>query len=217
MPILFLDAAGTLFDLAEPVGDTYARIASSHGLLLDPSDLDRGFRTAFATLDPPLYSATSTGHESEVQWWRNLVKSVTQLPDSPRFEHFFTDLFQYYEEAEAWCLFPDTLPFLEVASSTHRLAVVSNFDARLHPILANLGLASYFERIVSSADAKSRKPDPRIFEHALREMAATPEEVLHIGDSWSADVEGARLAGLRAYHLRRPDSDLFDSGSIGKP
>ena len=34
---LFLDAAGTLFELSEPVGHSYARIALSHGFALDES------------------------------------------------------------------------------------------------------------------------------------------------------------------------------------
>lgn len=211
MPILFLDAAGTLFDLAEPVGDTYARIASSHGLLLDPNDLDRDFRVAFATLACPIYTQARTGHETETEWWRNLVKEVTRLPESPRFDRFFRELFQYYEEAEAWSLFPDTLPFLERAVTGHRLAVVSNFDRRLHLILANLGLASYFEKIISSADAKARKPDPEIFQYALREMSTSPEETLHIGDSQSADIEGAARSGMRAFRIRRPENNLLDA------
>jgi putative hydrolase of the HAD superfamily len=76
-----------------------------------------------------------------------------------------------------------------------RLAVVSNWDVELPEILAELGLAAYFDAVVTSAEAGAAKPDPRVFELALERLATAAQHALHVGDS-PADEEGARSAGL---------------------
>jgi HAD superfamily hydrolase (TIGR01509 family) len=76
-----------------------------------------------------------------------------------------------------------------------RLAVVSNWDVALHGYLEELGLADHFETVVTSAEAGTPKPHPRIFELALERLGVRPERALHIGDA-EADEEGARAAGM---------------------
>jgi len=77
-----------------------------------------------------------------------------------------------------------------------RLAVVSNWDIGLRDHLAALGLLSLFDAVVTSAEAEAAKPDPRIFQLALRRLGASANRTLHVGDS-DDDREGARAAGLR--------------------
>ena len=55
------------------------------------------------------------------------------------------------------------------------------------------------------------KPDPRLFEVAIRLIGCAPSELLHVGDSPRNDVYGASLAGARSVWLNRdgrlnPDS-----------
>lgn len=209
MKALFLDAAGTLFDLAEPVGAVYARFARKHGLNLSKEEAESRFRAAFKNLPDPVYEDFEDGHQCEMIWWRDLVLRVTQSADDDDFELFFQDLFSFYEKGKAWKLFPDTVAFLETAHEHFRLAVVSNFDSRLLPVLEELGLSSYFEVIISSAEARSRKPDPQIFQTALRKLNLPADQVLHIGDSQHADYQGARDAGLEAFHLQREKGALL--------
>jgi len=59
------------------------------------------------------------------------------------------------------------------------------------------GLARWLRFVISSADIGVRKPDPRIFHHALALLDTPPEEVWFIGDSWENDVAGA--AGLSIW------------------
>lgn len=211
MQALTLDAAGTLFDLAEPVGTVYARLAAQSGYHLEANSLDRRFRETFPRQSAPAYVDDCPGHVTERSWWRELVLKTTELADNERFEDFFNAAFAFYESPAAWQLFPDTIPFLDQAASHYRLAVVSNFDARLHPIIAGLGLGSYFEKVISSADAKSRKPDSAIFQRTLAELALPAHQICHIGDSEVADYRGARSAGLHAIHLRRPAETLLST------
>jgi HAD superfamily hydrolase (TIGR01662 family) len=104
-------------------------------------------------------------------------------------------------------LFPDVLPTLGwLRGRGTRLGVVTNrgfSGPRFHEELRDLGLEDLFEATVISCDLGYMKPHPRIFEHALELVNATPQETAMVGDSLRADVEGAKALGMTAI-WRRP-------------
>ena len=74
------------------------------------------------------------------------------------------------------------------------LAVVSNWDFGLPQQLEGLGLGDAV--VVTSAEAGTPKPDPAVFERALRRLAVQlPGRAMHVGDS-EADEAGSRAAGM---------------------
>ncbi len=85
------------------------------------------------------------------------------------------------------------------------LAVCSNWDWDLAQQVANVGLDTLVDEIVSSAHAGARKPHPRIFEHTLDRCRLEPPETLFVGDTWGPDVVGPLAAGIRPVHLFRDD------------
>ena len=82
-----------------------------------------------------------------------------------------------------------------------RLGVVSNSDGRVEQALAAAGLRKYFDVVVDSALVGVEKPDPRIFQAALKALNVKPEEALYVGDLYHVDVVGARAAGIEAVLL----------------
>ena len=92
-----------------------------------------------------------------------------------------------------------------------RLAVCSNFShsqtARF--VLERARLLAHFDPVVISEDVGIRKPRAEIFEAVLAGLGLAPGEVLHVGDSLSADVAGAAARGMRTAWLTRrvPDPD----------
>jgi putative hydrolase of the HAD superfamily len=199
--------------------------------------MHHAFCAAFRAAPPPDYSLHPSGHAAELAWWRKLAAAAltslggpaAQLPPSPRpttsdlptcdsprdppsFHSYFTSLLTHYAEPAAWSLYPEVPEFLAAASRHGPLAVVSNFDDRLAPILHGLGIGPAFDHIVTSAEARARKPDPAIFALALQRLPGprAPAEVAHCGDSHEADFEGAAAFGLRAFHLQRPAQNLLD-------
>lgn len=80
----------------------------------------------------------------------------------------------------------------------YRLGILSNFDyaARLRGLLEQHGIMDWFEAVAISADLGVRKPSRRAFAAALSACNVTAPGVLHVGDTWVADVEGALGAGL---------------------
>lgn len=79
-----------------------------------------------------------------------------------------------------------------------RMGMVSNIISTsvVPHVLIEYGISQYMECIVMSSDIGVRKPDPRIFEVALKEMGVTAEETGYVGDTISRDVIGAHNAGL---------------------
>lgn len=209
---LFLDAAGTLIEPAEPVADVYARTAADFGQLVEPAVVKRWFGVAFGGIGDPAYGAHADGDAAEREWWRRVVTTVFEKAlGTSELDGFlvpcFEALFEHYADPVAWRVFPEVPDMLaESRAAGLRLVVVSNFDLRLHGILAGHGL--YFDEVITSADARARKPDGAIFRMALERSGLQPHEVFHAGDSPVADIDGASAMGIDACLISRPASDL---------
>jgi putative hydrolase of the HAD superfamily len=111
-------------------------------------------------------------------------------------------------------IFPDAAPFLKWARR-HGLVcgVLSNADERYgDSILPMLGLShDELQFQCFSKDLKLEKPDARVFMAAINHGAVflptsepcAPSEVLHIGNDFAKDFEGARRVGIHAVLLDR--------------
>lgn len=60
------------------------------------------------------------------------------------------------------------------------------------------GIYSYFKTITTSDRCGYRKPDEKIFLHALRRARALPSESAYVGDDWRVDIEPALNLGFMA-------------------
>jgi len=80
-----------------------------------------------------------------------------------------------------------------------RVGIVSNnvLDEQQEKLRV-CSLDQFVDELVVSGEVGVSKPDPIIFRVALDRLGVTPEETVMVGDSWTADVEGARAAGIRA-------------------
>ena len=199
---LFFDAAGTLIDTAEPVARTYARVLGQHGYTVAPERIAERFPAAFSKAGSPDFDGMPEGDLAERIWWRAIVDSCIGQRVN---EEAFDALFNHYAEPKAWRILPDVVETLEHAAFMGlRLAVVSNFDSRLHRVLAGLDLARHFECVVTSAEVGARKPSPEIFRYTMARMDLEADAVRHVGDSPTCDVEGARAAGIQPFLLKPP-------------
>ena len=64
--------------------------------------------------------------------------------------------------------------------------------------------------LVTPEDAGVWKPDVRIFNHALRILAVSAEEVMMIGDDYECDIAPAEKLGMQTFWVRRPENRLGD-------
>ena len=70
------------------------------------------------------------------------------------------------------------------------------------------GLRDCFAHIVLSEEVGCQKPNPRIFEEALRMNGLQAEDVVMIGDSWNSDIQGAINAGIDQIWIRKSKDPL---------
>jgi len=203
---LLLDAMGTLIGLRTSVGTSYAEAAAGHGIELDAADIDRAFPRVLRQA-PPLAFAGLSGEAllaAERRWWGERIEEVLQAAGAPQapmeLQH---QLFDRFADPSLWLVYddvPDRLAHWH--RSGLRLAVVSNFDQRLHGLLEGLGLARWMEVVVVSSQAGAAKPSAEPFRQALASLGLRPDQAWHVGDS-PEDAEGARAAGLPCLLVRR--------------
>src|SRR5262245_4667408 len=209
MPVraVTLDAGGTLIEVAEPVGTTYARIAGRHGIELDAGTLEHRFREAFAAAPPLAFPGIPPTRlaAAERRWWETVVRrAFGPGAHHPAFAACFAELYALYARGAAWRVFPDVLPTLRVLRALPlRVAVLSNFDGRLVTLLVELDLAPLVDHVLHSTAAGVAKPDVAFFDAARAVLQTSAEETLHVGDSVAEDVEGALAAGCHAVLLDR--------------
>jgi epoxide hydrolase-like predicted phosphatase len=67
----------------------------------------------------------------------------------------------------------------------------------------------YFDQIVISGEVGMRKPEPRIFHHALGLVGLRPEECVFIDDI-EANIEAARGLGMVGLHHRDADATITE-------
>ena len=106
-------------------------------------------------------------------------------------------------------LIPDADKMIRTLAARYPLTIVTNgfIESQYHKFRKS-GLEPYFSHIVLSEEVGAQKPNPKIFEAALRINRITAYEALMIGDSYTSDVEGARAAGIDQMWLRRTDEPV---------
>ena len=88
-------------------------------------------------------------------------------------------------------------PALERLSKRYRLGIVSNFYGNLDGILTAEGLRPLFDVVADSGVLGVTKPEPAIFLHAAKALAASPEDCVMVGDSIKRDMAGAAAVGMK--------------------
>src|SRR5262245_42032250 len=84
-----------------------------------------------------------------------------------------------------WMVYEDVIDALErLRARGVRVGVLSNASSDLVNFLDRLQLLPHFDFTVISAVEGTKKPDRRIFEHALRRAGAPPGDTVHVGDMY---------------------------------
>jgi 2-haloacid dehalogenase len=110
---------------------------------------------------------------------------------------------------ESWQPFPDTVPALRAAREAGlRLWIISNTDrAIMEHSLRHLEVE--FDGVTVAEDCGAYKPSDAPFDHALREIGATPgieaapDEILHVAFGFKYDLAAAQRHGMRTAWVNR--------------
>ena len=99
---------------------------------------------------------------------------------------------------------------LEELKRRYPIVLVSNFYGNLRTVLREFCLDGYFLRVIESAEAGIRKPDPALYASAVEILGLPPCEVAIIGDSYRNDIQPALLLGCPSIWLKGKGWDERD-------
>jgi putative hydrolase of the HAD superfamily len=201
---VFFDLGGTLMHLdplVEEPWKAWARAARDVGLELKEEEIRRANEEADRRFDAEIYRY----HGRTEEFWRRRDSwTIAELGVTRRREEFYDALHAIFADPARLEPYPESLEVLRATRPIARhLGVISNFTDGIHAILSYHRFDRYFDSVTYSQAVGAPKPDPRIFEHAIRVAGCEAGEAVHVGDSWESDYLGARQAGLRGVWLNR--------------
>lgn len=205
---VFFDFGGTLLVLRRD--RIISRILSDAGHPASAELVHSAYSSAEPRWLPRFADRTLTGQETE-EAYRQLEAETFRIlfPEEAEeeVERMSTLMRRQWNAVGASVpleLYPDVLPTLEkLRSDGYTMGLVSNAPSETMRTIQKLGLQAYLQVIVVSGAVGVAKPDPEIFHIALRRAGSKPEESIHVGDLYEADVVGARNAGLEGILIDR--------------
>mgnify|MGYP002528926090 FL=1 len=204
---VFFDLYGTLAGFDPPRDEIQARAAAVFGFEVTKQGIDAGYHLA-----------------DEFMTGQNATRPVRTLNADEQWAFFsrFEQLIlqgaghdvDLATAAEVWgdvrkqeyrlALFPDVIDGLDRLRSRGLIvAAISNINQSAQKLCEELKLTGHVDFATTSGETGFEKPDPRIFEAALRKARVTASEALFIGDQLESDIYGAENAGLRPILMDR--------------
>jgi putative hydrolase of the HAD superfamily len=198
---LFFDAVGTLLYPDPPAPLIYLQVAQRFGSARDVATISLRFRAAFRRQEEwDWANGLRTDEEREVTRWRTIVREV--LDDVTDVEACFQILYEHFAQPQSWrCDGEAETVLRKLAEQGYVLGVASNFDHRLHDVLAGRpALAALRHRLISS-EVGWRKPAPEFFREMGQHTGLSSSQIILVGDDLVNDYQGAQAAGLHALLL----------------
>jgi putative hydrolase of the HAD superfamily len=205
---VFFDAGETLLRPHPSFAELFATICRENGSSVSTDDVRRvqeGLAPHLVDLaeDTGVRNPTFSAEDSRTFWVYLYRRFLDELGLAGR--GLEDALYARFSDSSSYMLFDDVLPALDTLATDHRLGLISNFEGWLEERLVELEVGPHFEVTVISGVELVEKPDPGIYELALRRMGLPADRCAHVGDSIKLDVEPAMALGIHAILLDRPD------------
>ncbi len=208
---VFFDFYKTLFVHEEQSFERSLRkIAARYGVEINWERFETAMERLFVSTSASAPTADYSLLESSITVMMRECEFIREVGIGNHVEQIAWELLQFaghpFFAANSTILYDDVVPTLQhLRDAGFKLAIVSNWDTPLDPLTERLGIADYFDAIVASHDARvrSEKPDPPIFNYTLAAVGVSAAEVVHVGDTYAADIVGAQGVGIRPILLDR--------------
>lgn len=192
---IFLDYTGTMVMEDEPNTRALLKYFITHSDIKDPNEVLRIVWGKVKELEAESYGAHFIRNDEKADQILQYCAANCGLNGDLDYMHGLWRKIWVHAP-----LFDDVKPFFErmklpiyVISNDDLCYLEESFRIKdLHPA-----------GIISAETVRACKPNSAIFEEALRAAGVKPEEAVHIGDSVTSDVEGARAVGITPVYLSR--------------
>lgn len=210
---IFFDLDHTLWDFEKNSRLTFERILRQHGINVDLSK----FLEVYVPINLSywkLYREEKI-EKTELRYLR--LKNTFDRLGHPILDdtiHLLSEDYIFHLSSFN-NLFPHAVEILEYLNPKYNLHIITNgFQEIQEKKLRNANILHFFDQIVNSEDAGVKKPNPWIFELALKKANVAVENALMIGDSLEADIMGARAVGFQTLHFNAHNEPEHEYGTM---
>lgn len=169
------------------------------GLFTDtPEDADLLDGALFGTTTWSLLDSGTISHETMRRY------ALAHLPE--RLHPNLNECFDHWPEHSEPIAATNELG-IRLKREGYGIYVLSNANARIMDQLGHAPVTPYLDGCVVSAKERIMKPDPAIFRLLCLRYRLDPAECLLVDDN-ADNCEGARVAGLRAFHYQDNVAEL---------
>ncbi len=208
---IVFDAVGTLFFAQPTVSEIYFDTARRVGWTGTAADVETRFRDSFSSLSGRTLDATTSEALQRVRW-RELVGRVFNELAVHQVDSIFEQLWEHFAQPSSWEIFPDAQAAIELCNDRGiRWCIGSNFDARLHRVVAGHELLKGCQRVFCSSELGFDKPSPSFFSAIEKALGLDSNQLIMVGDDVHLDALGAEQAGWIGLWLNRtPEKTSID-------
>jgi putative hydrolase of the HAD superfamily len=197
---------GVSFDYGHVLGGIdlgeLARRVNGLGAAADVARIRAAMPDAYRAHDSAI--ARGDGHEAG---WKALmgcmVAAGTELVSHVHVARIVEALWDLQPASNLWRFVPDEARALldDLHARGVPMVITSNSEGRVAELAEEVGIARPFRQILDSGRLGFGKPDRRIFDLAREALGVRMDEMVHVGDSETADIVGAKNAGARAIRF----------------
>ena len=106
-------------------------------------------------------------------------------------------------------LFENTFEILDYLQNSYNLHIITNGFKEVQQVkMQNANIDNYFKTVTNSESVGVKKPNPKIFNHALKVANANADQCIMIGDNYEADILGAINIGMDAVFFGNYNNKL---------
>jgi HAD superfamily hydrolase (TIGR01509 family) len=192
---VFFDAFNTLFSLRCPVGSRARQLPMQKSKFSE-------FLHRFDARLQAAYGRVQAGAPGDADPLARLFATVADFTGVSRTGPFALWLGPDGIVRHWLNMYADVLSTLQALTQVCQLGVISNGWPQLERFLDLLGIRSYFQTVTISAQVGLSKPNPAIFELALRNLSISAAQAIFV-DDMPYNVLGASQMGLQSLWLVR--------------
>ncbi|HET8570271.1 MAG TPA: HAD-IA family hydrolase [Candidatus Limnocylindria bacterium] len=212
--LVCLDAGFTLLAPRRTLAQSLAGVLEQQGVAIGQAELQAAWEAADAWFWDDYHrpdNATWTDDALIEATWRDYHTRMLRELGMEEQRQLLDLVLESQFAPDAWEVYPDVKPMLaDLRQAGLAVGVVSDWGSNLEAILASLGLDGTLDFVLASGAAGVAKPDPAFFRLALARAGVDAADALMVGDSYRADVLGARSAGMEGVLLDRAGDATVD-------
>lgn len=133
------------------------------------------------------------------QWYLYVFEDMGITEDLHRRADLLVDKLWYLKKH----VYPETVEVLEYfRAKGYKMGVISDSPPSLEMTLRDCGIHKYFTSFTASSLVGAGKPDPVIYNAALKAQGVAAEESLYV-DDYPPEADGARALGFTSFLIDR--------------